>query len=164
MALSQKLFSASRSTLFEFIIIVLGVLVALGVDSWQQEREEFKRLQRYLVALISEIDQNMYSITIIKNIVIPEKLELLENVIVALETSDTDTLSSEEFLGAIIRSTSNAELWFSRNSYDAIINAGGFKRLKERDLEALISNVFTAPRVLLGQAKHLRGDYPKLVS
>ena len=164
MTISQKLLSASRSTLFEFIIIVLGVLVALGVDAWQEERAEMQRLQRYLAALSSEIEQNFYSIDMLMETIIPRKLDRLERIITALETDDVQTLSSEEFLSEINRSTFNVKLWFTRNSYDTIISSGGFKRLNDPDLEGWLSGSFAAPGVLLPQADSLRGNYPYLVS
>ncbi len=112
------------------------MLVALAVDAWQQERDDTEQLQGYLASFVREIDQNLFSINIIKDDVVPTKLARLERVIAVLESGDEAALQSESLLSDMTLSTSNAELWFTRSSYDSVINAGGFKQLDDRELEA----------------------------
>ena len=140
------------------------MLVALAVDAWQRERDDTEQLQGYLASFVREIDQNLFSINIIKDDVVPTKLARLERVIAVLESGDEAALQSESLLSDMTLSTSNAELWLTRSSYDSVINAGGFKQLDDRELEAWISGIFTGPGVLLKQTTPLRCDYPALVS
>ena len=43
----------------EFILIVLGILVALWIDNWNQERQELKREQFYLSGLKEEFQVSL---------------------------------------------------------------------------------------------------------
>ena len=41
----------------EFLTIVLGVLIALGVDGWRQDREELKVASEHLSDITAELRQ-----------------------------------------------------------------------------------------------------------
>ena len=43
----------------ELITIVLGVLIALGVDGWRQDREELKVASEHLSDITEELRQNL---------------------------------------------------------------------------------------------------------
>ena len=54
-----------RRAVFEFVVIVTGVLVALAADEWRQERQELRELNSYLVSVLDEVRDNLGTIRII---------------------------------------------------------------------------------------------------
>lgn len=153
-----------RDTIFEFVIIVIGVLVALGVDAWWQEREDRAKLQSHLLALVTEIDANLDSLKTIRDGVIPSKLTALEQVIQTLSQQQLPEIDADAFFATLAWSAKKPQLWFIRNNYDAAISAGGFRHLDDRGLETQLSDVLNAPDILLAPVAAARGDYARLVN
>ncbi len=163
MSIISRLFSKSGTAVFEFLLIVVGVLAALAVDSWQQEQDEKLRLQGHLISLVAEVDQNLYSIGIIRTSVLPKKIERLGRVINTLESHSEPPELTDAFMADLVRSATDAQIWFTRNSYDALLSSGGFKHLNNSALESLISSSYSANETLLSQSERARGRYAALV-
>jgi len=155
---------AVRQSIFEFFLIVAGILVALGVDQWRSDRDELTRLEVSIDALRAEIESNIETIEIIQQQVLPLKIERLQGLIEFLESGKPTVLDEERFLGDILRSTTDADIWFSRNQYDALLSEGGLKLLSNRDLEFDLSGLYQSNSVLMRQTLTLRSDYPTIIS
>jgi hypothetical protein len=147
-----------QRAVFEFLIIVTGVLVALAVDEWRQERAEIRELNQHLISLLDEVESNLFSITYIRASLTQVKLPGLETVIAHLESGDTSVGDADEFLQAFADSTLLAVSWFARNRFDALKNSGSLRML-DPDIAGEISSAFEAPGILLPQVAHLKGDY-----
>lgn len=52
--------SSLKTLVAEFLLIVVGVLVALAFDSWRQERSNLKLVDSYLVSLQAEMVQDTF--------------------------------------------------------------------------------------------------------
>lgn len=161
---TAKPFLPTRSAFFEFFLIVLGVLAALGVDSWQQEREEKERLQSHLVSLIGDIDENLFTIGIIQNQVLPRKIDLLGKVIDKLEGIESAPVIDQVFAENLALSTHDAKVWFTRNSYDALLNSDGFKYLNDVELKTYMSGAFNSAQTLLQQPLNSRAGYASTIN
>jgi hypothetical protein len=128
----------ARKATGEFVIIVLGVLVALAVDSWWQGLEERERETQYLAQLLNHAEENA---------------RVLGKAL-AEETSRDSTLAS--IVGAQRGSTSipqdSATVWLGKDplSYsdprlrlgtlDALLSTGDFRVIRDaRTRSALIS-------------------------
>lgn len=161
---ATRFFLPTGNALFEFFLIVLGVLSALAVDSWQQEREEKERLRSHLVSLVGEIDVNLFTIGIIQDRVLPQKIELLGEVIDKLEGSESAPVIDQVFVENLALSTTDAKVWFTRNSYDALLNSDGFKYLKDVELKTYLSGAFNSAQTLLQQPLNSRAGYASTIN
>ena len=65
----------------EFLTIVLGVLIALGVDGWRQDREELKVASEHLSDVTAELRQNLCTVERIRVRHMPRKFENLQTVL-----------------------------------------------------------------------------------
>ncbi|MCF7922843.1 MAG: hypothetical protein K9M55_09090 [Candidatus Marinimicrobia bacterium] len=72
---------------YEMISIILGVLVALGVDQWNEDRENNQRVE----IAISNVQKELFSNNDILNILHPRNQKVLE--IIKEHTEDDTTLS-----------------------------------------------------------------------
>ena len=153
-----------RQSFFEFFLIFAGVLVALGVDQWRSDRDEFTRLEVSIEALSAEVERNIGTIEVIQQRVIPLKIQRLQRLIDFLESGEPAPVNDIDFLAEVLRSTTDADIWFSRNQYDALLSEGGLKLLSNRDLEFDLSGVYQANTVLMRQTLSLRSDYPTIIS
>lgn len=162
----MRLFSTRtiRQSFFEFFLIFAGVLVALGVDQWRSDRDEFARLEVSIQALEAELEGNIKSIEVIQQRVLPLKIQRLQRLISFLESDEPTLVDEADFLSEVLRSTTDADIWFSRNQYDALLSEGGIKLLSNRDLEFDLSGLYQSNTVLMRQALSLRAEYPSLIS
>ncbi|MDH3914682.1 MAG: hypothetical protein OEU49_00455 [Chromatiales bacterium] len=148
-----------QRAVFEFLVIVTGVLVALAVDEWRQERAEIRELNQHLISLLDEVESNLESITYIRVSLTQVKIPGLETVIAHLESGETTVDDADEFLKAFADSTLLAVSWFARNRFDALKNSGSLRML-DPDIAGDISSAFEAPEILLPQVVRLQGGYP----
>ena len=153
-----------RQGIFEFCLIVAGILVALGLDQWRSDRGEMNRLDVSIDALRAEIEGNIDTIEVIRLRVLPKKIERIQRLITLLEGAEPAIPDKERFLGDLLRSTTDADIWFSRNQYDALLAEGGLKLLSNRDLEFALSGLYQSNSVLMRQTLSLRSDFPVIIS
>jgi hypothetical protein len=149
---------AFQRAAFEFLIIVTGVLVALAVDEWRQERAEVRELNQYLVSLLEEVEHNLEAVTFIRVSLTQVKTPGLETVIAHLESGDETVEDPDEFLHALADSTLLANPWFTASRFEALRNSGTM-RLLDPTLAGDISGAFGAPELLLSQVERIQGDY-----
>lgn len=150
--------SALGRAVFEFLIIVTGVLVALAVDEWRQERAEVRELNQHLLSLLEEVEHNLEAVTFIRVSLTQVKTPGLETVIAHLESGDETVDDPGEFLHALADSTLLATPWFTTSRFEALRNSGTM-RLLDPALAGDISGTFGAPGLLLSQVERLQGDY-----
>ena len=153
-----------RRAVFEFVVIVTGVLVALAADEWRQERQELRELNGYVVSVLDEVRDNLGTIQVIKSALTTRKLAGLETVIAQLESGDTTVDDPEGFIRQIAYSADTATPWFTYSRFEALKTSGLLRLLEDDDLADSLSSTFQAPQVLLDQVKLLQGDYPIVVN
>lgn len=152
-----------RATVFEFALIVLGVLVALAVDEWQEERKDAQFLTGQLESIVSEIDANLFTIQRIRTGAIPSKMNALEQVIGTLENPDPRIGDLDALLSELAYASRDTEPWFTRDRFDALRSSGNFRIIGNRELEDDVSDVYNGVDVLLAQAERLNAGFPALV-
>jgi hypothetical protein len=151
--------SAMQRAAFEFLIIVTGVLVALAVDEWRQERADMRELNQHLVSLLDEVEQNVGTINYIRASLTQLKTPGLETVIAHLESGDETVEDPDEFLRAFADSTLLAIPWFTSSRFEALRNSGSLRML-DPGLAGQIAGTFSSPQILLSQVEQLQGEYP----
>ena len=159
MSIISRLFSKSGTAVFEFLLIVVGVLAALAVDSWQQEQDEEARLRGQLTSLVVEVEQNLFSVRTVRDRVIPRKIDRLGKIIDTFSQAESPPALDDAFIEMLATSTGDMKLWFTRSSYDALLASGGFRHLNAPELEAALGSTFGSPDILLDQAIGARGNY-----
>ena len=109
--------------------------------------------------LVVEVEQNLYSIRTIRDLVIPRKIKRLGTLIDDFSAAEAPPELDDDYLQIVATSTGDMKLWFTRNSYDSLLASGGFKHLNAPELESALSSSFNSPDVLLEQASNARGHY-----
>jgi len=149
---------------FEFVVIVMGVLVALTGDQWRQDHQETRELDGYLASVLSEVQSNLRTVRWIRTSLTVRKIPALETVIAYLESGDTSVDDPDALLRALAVSSWGAHPWFTRNRFDALKNSGLLRQLGDEELADGMSSTFQAPQVLLDQVELIQGDYPVVVN
>lgn len=153
-----------RHVVIEFVIVVAGILVALGVDNWRQGRQETQVMRAHLSALAGEMRSNIETIDRIRDKRWQSKRASLETVIGFLNHPDVPVTDTAALLGAFARSTAAATPWLSDNQFEALQNSGDLRLLQDQELAQAIAGSYAAPEVLFSQVRRIQGNYPSVVN
>lgn len=148
----------------ELITIVLGVLIALGVDDWRQGREEVKIASEHLSDLTAELRQNLCTVERVRVRHVPRKLENLQTVLTFLNDPDAVVTDPVALLQAFARSTAASRPWLVDNQYQALQNSGNVRLVRKLEPTVVLSSLYQAPEVLFSQAERIQGAYPIVVN
>jgi hypothetical protein len=153
-----------RRAVFEFLIIVTGVLVALTADEWRQERGERQDLNEHLASVLEEVRDNAGTVRIVRSGISGRKIASLEAVIAHLESGDTAVADPEALLREFADSAAVWRPFISRNQFDALKNSGLLRLARDDELDDKLSGTFENPEILFHQVNLIQGDYPIVVN
>ncbi|MEM6380769.1 MAG: DUF6090 family protein [Bacteroidota bacterium] len=142
--LRQKLLAENKFTRYllyaigEIILVVIGILLALQINTWNENQQRHKEEKKLLIALIEDFKENKIRI---------EEAISKEEDVVDRSTALIEAMQSKQ--AAIdpdqIRNwvASGAKSWwkteFVTGTYDAMVNSGKIDLLKNEDLKRALS-------------------------
>jgi hypothetical protein len=148
----------------ELITIILGVLIALGVDDWRQGRQEISIANDHLVDLTAELRQNLCTVERIRERHVPRKLDSLQTVIAFLNDPDAKVANPAELLETFAASGGTSLPWLVDNQYQALQNSGNVRLVRRLHPTLRLGAIYQAPEVLFSQAERIQGNYPVVVN
>jgi hypothetical protein len=148
----------------EFLTIVVGVLIALAVDGWRQDREELRVASEHLSDVTAELRQNLCTVERIRARQLPRKMESLQTVLQFLNDPTIEVADPVELLHAFAQSTVAAQPWLVDNQYQALQNSGNVRLLRKLQPDLVLSGLYEAPDVLFSQVERIQGPYPVVVN
>jgi hypothetical protein len=148
----------------ELITIVLGVLIALGVDDWRQGREELAIAREHLVDLTGELRGNLCTVERIRERAVTRKLDNLQTVIAFLNDPAPKVEDPEALLKAFANSGGTSLPWLVDNQYQALQNSGNVRLVRRLHPTLRVGAIYEAPEVLFSQAERIQGNYPAVVN
>lgn len=148
----------------ELLTIVVGVLIALAVDGWRQDREELRIASEHLSDVAAELRQNLCTVERVRALQMPRKMDSLRTVLQFLGDPEADVADPVALLHAFARSTAAARPWLVDNQYQALQNSGNVRLLRRLQPELTLSGLYEAPDVLFSQVERIQGRYPVVVN
>lgn len=156
--------STTKKVALEFVTIVVGVLVALGVDEWRQDRQEQRDLTAHLATISEEIDSNLRTVGFIQQGLVESKFKALERVIAYLEFPDAPIEDPEALVTALARSASTMRPWLNRHSFESLVASGRLRLLADHGTADALGDTYQGFAVLLDQVAELRGEWRATVA
>jgi len=153
-----------RKSLGEFLTIVVGVLIALAVDGWRQDREELRVASEHLSDVTAELRQNLCTVERIRTLQMQRKMANLQIVLQFLNDPEADVEDPAALLQAFARSTVAARPWLVDNQYQALQNSGNVRLLRKLQPELVLSGLYEGPEVLFSQVERIQGRYPVVIN
>ena len=153
-----------RHFIIEFLIVVAGILVALGVDQWRNDRQELRVAEEHLSDVAEEARQNLCTIHRIQARAMERKFASLQTVISFLSDPAAPATDPAALIGAFADSVQRSRPWIVDNQYQALQNSGDIRLVRRLLPNSAISAIYEAPNVLYPQVDRLQGDYPVVVS
>jgi hypothetical protein len=150
--------------LTEFLIVVAGILVALGVDQWRSDRAEIKVANEHLADIADEVRQNLCTVERIRVRAQSVKTDGLQAVLTFLNDPVASVADPATLLSAFAWSMRGARPWLVDNQYQALQNSGNVRLVHKLQPEMRLSSAYEGPQVLFAQVDRMQGRYPTVVS
>ena len=121
----------------EILLVVVGILIALQVNNWNEERVEQQRIKQYLLSLVGDLQSDM------------EMLETVDRQIGIL--IDKSKLAAAYMQGRTLAEISNIDLYiffrspsyrpfeWNRATLAHLKNSGALRQIRNRQLAKMIS-------------------------
>jgi hypothetical protein len=154
----------ARHFLIEFLIVVAGILAALGVDQWRNDRQEVRIAEEHLADVTEEVRQNLCTIHRVTMLATARKFANLQTVINFLNDPAAPVEEPAALLEAFATSTLRSRPWIVDNQYQALQNSGNVRLVRRLLPDMPLSGLYEAPSVLYYQVDRLQGDYPVVVN
>jgi hypothetical protein len=148
----KSLFKGSfKQSVFEIILIIIGVLFALWVDDWRANVAERKSVQAHLIGISSEIDSNRWSLHMIRDRELSDQIDSLEEVIHLLSQPEPQIDDPERFIQTLMKSAQDLTPWFTQSSFDSFRTSEDFHSDYIPGIGVELSGTYEAPNVLFHQ-------------
>jgi hypothetical protein len=130
----------------EIVLVVLGILIALQINNWNEDRKEGLIEQNYLKRLLVDLEDDYQTLTFSKGLskVRINQINLLTDVIKSPELSNENP---KQIIESIEKVTWRSYLPLSRIVYNELLNSGKMSLIQSEQLRALLSKYY-------GSAEH----------
>lgn len=122
----------------EILLIVIGILIALWVDTWWQGKQDIKKEQAYLSALKSELEENQskYEANLTA---LNSDIETTNAFLMLLKTNPQMNLPADSLSGYLWPLITIETISPTRAALDDIINSGGMQYIRSDILRRQIA-------------------------
>jgi hypothetical protein len=130
----------------EIVLVVIGILIALQINNWNEERKEGLIEQNYLKRLLVDLENDYKTLTFSKRLskVRINQINLLTDVIKNPKLSNENP---KQIIESIEKVTWRSYLPLSRIVYNELLNSGKMSLIQSEQLRALLSKYY-------GSAEH----------
>ena len=148
----------------EFAIIVAGILLALAVDEWRQDREELRIANEHLSDVVRELRGNLCTVERVRVRQLQRKMANLQTVLSFLNAPAAPVDDPAALLQAFARSTAATRPWLVDNQFQALQNSGNVRLLRILQPDLDLAGLYGGPAVLFSQVERIQGAYPVVVN
>jgi hypothetical protein len=122
----------------EIILVVIGILIALGINNWNEDRKLKKEERLALLNLKEDFEQNLTSI---ENLIALTSNEIDAGLKVLEHTGKNFDSTNKFNLDSMLVSIGNHQLYFSQNGFlNDLINSGKIGIIEKDSLRVLLSS------------------------
>jgi len=134
----------------ELVLVVAGILIALQINNWNEERVEQQQIADYAHALIKDLERDLVMIEIIEkevNVLIKK----IDTLAAYIDNKSVDELRNIDLYYLMSAPFYRPYAW-NRTALEQIKNSGALRQMENQELAAKISayEAFT---------NHLEGDF-----
>jgi len=145
-----------RYAIGEILLVMVGILLALQVNNWNNERSNRALEVKYLKGIKADLQMDLINL---KLFIDDKELKYL-SAVQLLEMEDPQTVSELEALDSIIW---DVFAWIrynqSTNTLDELIGSGNLSLIKNDSIKALIQNIKQTNVKIQGGVEHMRREY-----
>ena len=142
----QKLLSENKTGKYlkyavgEILLVVLGILIALGINNWNENRKTEEQIRQFLIGLKSDLKNDQKEINVVTEAQII-RFQRIEEAIKMSKNPDIQSIISNDS-SQYYDPGSNFTFFPTVGSYNAANNAGLIDNIKNEELKRSILNLY----------------------
>ena len=130
----------------ELVLLVLGILIALAVDGWMDDRRDARLERQYLERLARDLDQN---IGILREFVDFEEKQVADGILAYRALRGVEPAEREAVSQAIDHLATRRTVRFVRATYTDLLSTGNLGLIRDPALRDAVVNLYeVADRVV----------------
>ncbi len=149
----------------EFLVIVVGVLVALAVDEWANSMEDRELEREYLQALAIDLseDSTAYAAALVPNV--EEALAALRTIVPVAHGAEVMPSDTVGFVRLLWESTfSVTQFEERRTTFEELLATGNLSLIRSAELRASIVAYYEKARLTTNRSERRRSSYDQLLN
>jgi Family of unknown function (DUF6090) len=124
----------------EIVLVVIGILIALSINNWNESRKNDKTLVTYYERLLIDIQNDLKEIETYQNY-FRSSIEPIQKEIVNIQSPNYNTDSLYNNIGKWIRFT--REFSPNKSTYEDLLSTGNINLIGNQELKTLILDLYT---------------------
>jgi Family of unknown function (DUF6090) len=140
LASENKVMAYLRYAIGEILLVVVGILIALQVNNWNELRKNKSWERRFLTDITTELKSNLNELQDVYKIQ-KRKLDASFLILKLIQTKDSNNKSRIDSLFALTQST-NKTFFPTTGVYDAALSSGKIEDLENDELKYSIMNLY----------------------
>ena len=128
-----------RQLLAEFLVIAIGVMAALAVDNWNDERKDRLAEQEYLAGIAADLQSNSSDLAHVRMAAV-ENQGALRTLIAIAEGGPPPT--TESLVGALIRSTYLGLPSVSEITFSELVSTGSLRLIRSASFKRKLAEFY----------------------
>jgi len=126
----------------EIILVVIGILIAISINNWNEEKKERIIEHNYLLRLLKDLEDDKKTLIFSKGLSESRlaQINLLSN---AIENPNTLSENGYQIIQSIEKITWRSYLYLSRIVYNELLNSGNMSLIKSEKLREHLANYYS---------------------
>jgi len=126
----------------EIILVVIGILVALQINTWNEEKKERVQEQKYLIEIKANLESDLLQIEDIRN-GYQQISVTADSILMFIKDAKPKTTNYNKLWEYIIAVTYVPSFQSQKNGYNNLISAGNINQIKNQELLREISSHYS---------------------
>jgi len=126
----------------EIILVVIGILVALQINTWNEEKKERLQEQKYLIEIKANLESDLLQIEDIRNRY-QNISATADSILIFIKDVKPITTNYNKLWEYIIEVTYVPSFQSQKNGYNNLISAGNINQIKNQELLREISSHYS---------------------
>ena len=141
----------------EIILVVIGILIALQINNWNEQKKD----RKYEIKMLSEISSSLKNDVVYFKEMIKTFDDLYETSDYFMELSKNNIIYHDSLLGKVFDLNSNINYQFNSGPYEAL-KSSGIDKISNDSLRNEITNLFDFELLILGNnIAHITRNHQK---
>jgi len=126
----------------EIILVVIGILIALQINNWNEEKKEQIQEQKYLIEIKANLESDLLQIEDIRK-VYQQISATADSILIFIKDAKPKTTNYNKLWEYIIDVTYVPSFQSQKNGYNNLISAGNINQIKNQELLREISSHYS---------------------
>ena len=143
----------------EIILVVIGILLALQINNWNEQRKETEIIEKYVQRLIEDLNKDL---DYYKRRIAEDSVHLLEVAKIRDTFINTQSRATLKFVLEMELDVNLSELYVSDKTYEEMVSTGILYAIKEKEVREEIQEYYNWSAINQYYVKATNNDFVEI--